>query len=780
MSKVYSPQELARRRSSAAFIDPGQADILYSADDAILVTEKESCWKTWLRQKVPIYGWLISPGYDLTQLPDDLIAGLTISTVVIPQSMAYAMLAPLPPVYGLYTSVMPILLYCIFGTSRHMHTGTFAISSLLLGQAARELLAKNGSAFLAGAGSSVGSSLVNTFMFGTSSQPTSEPIEDSPEYEQRFIGMVLMLSFVIGFIQVIMSFLRVGGWASKHLLPDALVGGFNTAAVFHIGTSQLKHFLGIKTMPSSEGMFALIKSWTWIGRYGVNEINWYTVALGSSAIVFMLWMRSLEQKRKEAHELELRRKEMHLMQQRQAVSEAIVRNHQKQREQQREQQRRWEELQRRKSDGGISALHSTSASQVANSAPSEISLRTVNDGSVEDGTPSSAVASTSNTARMPRTTSEAELAVSQDHMPMAVEKERDIYIPIPDILLAVIVLTIINVLFSLDRPRSEGGWGISVIGYIPKGLPDIMFPADRITAGPQEWMSWEFIENVMIPMIQPALLIAVIIYVMSFSIAKQFGKRYGYKVDANQEMLALGLASMGGSVFAGYACTGSLTRTAILSQSGGKTPLASIFGVVTVVLTLICLTWCFERVPNAVLAAIVLVALKSLVMQITEPLKLWKLGQRKAALIWIITFAGVLIVSVEIGIAIGIAVVVLTTLYSGIMGCCRGGGEDEPFMGGERRRSSARRMSQGATDALLNDPSAAGASSVSNPNGQRRRSYGGTAHRLSNSASPASRTADWKAGMMRTKWGRRIGSFFGLEQPMFTNARLHTITDEDE
>ncbi|KAK3821252.1 MAG: sulfate transporter family-domain-containing protein [Benniella sp.] len=782
MSRVYSNNALVRRPSSATFNDLDQLQRGQQQDPGQDPTpaKKESCLTTWLRRNVPMYGWLFSPGYNLSDLPDDLIAGVTISTVVIPQSMAYAMLAPLPPVYGLYTSVAPILIYCIFGTSRHMHTGTFAISSLLIGQAARDIMSRNGSTLQAGEGFLAGFSHINSFLYGTSQ---SAPAEEDPEYQQRFIGMVLMLSFVIGFVQFIMSFLRVGGWASKHLLPDALVGGFNTAAVFHIGTSQLKHFLGIRGMPSPQGAFVLIKSWMWISTHLWSETNWYTVAFGTSAIAFMLVMRSVEKKRKAAHELELRKKDMLILQQRQAVSEAIVRDHQKHREQQREQQRRWEEQQRRKSDGGafISSATNTSSHPETPRKPSstisEISLRTVGERNGDESTPLLSTASTSNN---PRTPGDAELALHQIPVEATSVKEREVYIPIPDILLAVILLTIINVVFSLDRPRSEGGWGIDVIGYIPKGLPEVIFPANRITAGPKEWMTWSFLRDVVLPMIQPALLISVIIYVMSFSIAKQFGKRYGYKVDANQEMLALGVASMGGSIFGGYACCGSLTRTAILSQSGARTPLASIVGVVTVVLTLICLTWCFERVPNAVLAAIVLVALQSLVMQITEPLKLWRLGQRKAASIWLITFSGVLILSVELGIAIGIAVVLLLTGYSRTVSFYRG--EEEAFTG-ERRRSSARRMSQGfatATDSLLNNTSAAAAAGASGASGQRRGSYGSDAHHLSAPASPASRTADWKAKMLRTKWGQRIGSFFGMEQPVFSNTTLHTIADENE
>ncbi|KAG0323719.1 hypothetical protein BGZ99_002558 [Dissophora globulifera] len=776
---------LARGRSlsSTSFV---------TSNDDVSVAERESTCKTWLRRKVPIFGWLISPGYKWADLPDDLIAGITISTVVIPQSMAYAMLAPLPPVYGLYTSVVPILLYCIFGTSRHMHTGTFAITTLLLGQAVRSLMAQSDET---ASHPSADFGLASTFLYGPN--PLSSAPSDDPEYERRFIGMILMLSFVVGVVQVVLSFLRVGGWASKHLLPDALVGGFNTAAVFHIGTSQLEHFLGIVKVPSSKGAFGLLKSWVWFGTH-LSEINRHTVFLGSAAIVFMTLMRKLERRRREMHELEMRKNEMFLIQQRQAVSAAIVRNH----EERREQQRRWMQQQQQKGNDNVNMNPNPGASNNAitgdfgstsratNMSPytsrpssramaSDISLRTVLDDNENrtvhgNSRPSIAFAPT-----IARTLSDAEQALSSSlTVTPTVIQDRKVYVPIPDILMAVILLTVLNVVFSLDTPRSEGGWGIIVIGSIPRGMPEIVFPANLITSGPKEWMTLEFLKTTILPMIQPALLIAVIIYVMSFSIAKQFGKRYGYKVDANQEMLALGLASMGGSIFSGYACTGSLTRTAILSQSGGKTPLASMVGVATVILALTMLTWCFERVPNTVLAAIVLVALQSLVMQITEPARLWRLGQRKASMIWVVTFTGVLFVSVELGIAIGIAVVLLSTGYGWAMRRHRGG--DEPLLNPRRRMS--RRLSQGdsqaygryddATGSLLNN-TAADVGTV----GQRRRGNSDSM-RLS-AGSPVSQGADWKRRMMRTKWGQKIGSLLGMERPIFSDS-LHANTEDDD
>ncbi|KAG0080491.1 hypothetical protein BGZ93_011006 [Podila epicladia] len=752
MSRVFTPgdvhkprglsSDMERRSSNALLTTPAPAAASSSTTEqgtdfpllaASEIEKQESCWKPWIRKRVPIFGWLVSPGYNLRDLPDDLIAGITISTVVIPQSMAYAMLAPLPPVYGLYTSVVPILIYCIFGTSRHMHTGTFAITTLLLGQAVRGLMANQDKSLYGGADFS----LTNTLLYNPAPL-MSQPLTDDADYEQRFIGMILMLSFVVGCVQVLMSFLRVGGWASKHLLPDALVGGFNTAAVFHIGTSQLKHFLGIKNVPSPQGAFALLKSWIWIGTHFLSETNWYTVGLGTVAIVFMLVLRKIERVRKAEYDLELRKREHILVQQRQVISEEIARN--------RENQRQHQVQHHQKSSLSVSGLvphHARglpylNTSPHASAATSNISLRTVADPGDNITLRSTSLSSDP----------EANLALSlNDAYQSSAPHERQVYVPIPDILLAVIILTMVNVIFSLDKPQTEGGMGIDVIGEIPKGLPKVVLPPDLIVpGGAKEWMTMDFLVRFILPMVQPALLIAVIIYVMSFSIAKQFGKRYGYKVDADQEMFALGLASVGGSFFGGYACTGSLTRTAILSQSGGKTPLASMVGVVTVVLTLICLTWCFERVPNCVLAAIVLVALQSLIMQINEPLKLWRLGQRKACLIWSVTFVAVLVISVELGIAIGMAVVLLATFYSWTMRRNSESGLD-PLLSRHHRHSSTsdpHRHSSTSDPHRHSAPEFEGATAESLLNYDGNNTLGGrgrqpgTGVRLSTVSSPAS------------------------------------------
>ncbi len=81
--------------------------------------------------------WL--PAYERSFAVADLVAGLTLSTVMIPQGMAYARLAGLPPYIGLYTSLVPVAAYCFFGTSRHMSAGSFAVISLLVGETLDDL-----------------------------------------------------------------------------------------------------------------------------------------------------------------------------------------------------------------------------------------------------------------------------------------------------------------------------------------------------------------------------------------------------------------------------------------------------------------------------------------------------------------------------------------------------------------------------------------------------------------------------------------------------------------
>lgn len=99
-------------------------------------------WGNFLLLRLPILSWFWS--YKPRYLIGDIIAGITVSVMHIPQGLAYALLANLPPIYGLYTSFMAPIVYAIFGTSRHLALGTFAVVSLMVGNAVQRLVDSNG------------------------------------------------------------------------------------------------------------------------------------------------------------------------------------------------------------------------------------------------------------------------------------------------------------------------------------------------------------------------------------------------------------------------------------------------------------------------------------------------------------------------------------------------------------------------------------------------------------------------------------------------------------
>ena len=189
-----------------------------------------------LEKVLPAYGWL--RGYTRGDLSRDLSAALVITVMVVPQGMAYAMLAGLPPIYGLYASTVPTVVYALFGTSRHMPVGPPALMALL------------------------------TF---TSVSAIAEP------GTERYIGLVLLLALMVGMLQLALGFARMGLIAN--FVSHPVLGGFIYASAVIIVVSQAQHLLGLP--PSDEhstpGMAAEL--WRHIG-----ETDPVTLLIGALAI----------------------------------------------------------------------------------------------------------------------------------------------------------------------------------------------------------------------------------------------------------------------------------------------------------------------------------------------------------------------------------------------------------------------------------------------------------------------------------------------------------------
>lgn len=197
------------------------------------------------KQYFPILEWL--PQYNSDFFKGDLIAGLTVGVMLIPQGMAYAMLAGMPPIYGLYASIIPLILYAIFGTSRQLAVGPVAMVALLIAAGVGELAT------------------------------------DSTE----FIGLAILLALMVGVIQLLMGVFRLGFLVN--FLSHPVIAGFTSAAALIIGFSQLKHLLGIN-IPRSNHIHEIIGN----AFSNVDAINLYTLTIGLVAIGLIVFVKKIK------------------------------------------------------------------------------------------------------------------------------------------------------------------------------------------------------------------------------------------------------------------------------------------------------------------------------------------------------------------------------------------------------------------------------------------------------------------------------------------------------
>ncbi len=187
------------------------------------------------------WDWLRT--YRRKDLKGDLSAGLIVAVMLVPQGMAYAMLAGLPPVVGLYASTFPLILYALFGSSRQLAVGPVAIMSLLVFAGVSPL-----------------------------AQPGSE----------KYVSLVLLLSLMVGAIQLCMGMIR-GGWI-VNFLSHAVISGFTSAAAVIILLSQLPHLLGMKVAPSGHSALHLLND---ILR-GIGGVHPITLGVGLGSILVLL------------------------------------------------------------------------------------------------------------------------------------------------------------------------------------------------------------------------------------------------------------------------------------------------------------------------------------------------------------------------------------------------------------------------------------------------------------------------------------------------------------
>jgi SulP family sulfate permease len=190
--------------------------------------------------------------------------------------------------------------------------------------------------------------------------------------------------------------------------------------------------------------------------------------------------------------------------------------------------------------------------------------------------------------------------------------------------------------------------GVKIVGDVPSGLPGFSSPS--------------FDMGIWGKLLPIALTISLVGFAESFAVAKTIqAKHKNYKLDANQELIGLGMANFGAAFFKGYPVTGGFSRTAVNNDSGAKTTMASIISAVLIVLTLLFFTGLFYNLPSAVLAAVVLVAVTGLV-DFKEPVHLWHKDKSDFAML-IATFVITLTLGIETGIIAGMVLSLLVVIY---------------------------------------------------------------------------------------------------------------------
>jgi len=181
----------------------------------------------------PIFIWL--PKYSIKKdLLADVSGGLTVAVMHIPLGLAFAMLASLPPVTGLYTALIPVLVYMLMGTSRHLSVGSFAVISLMVAQVCeRELGSMQMETSL---------SLNNNSGISPTSPASSNSLWTPTDAIK--LEIAVSLSFLVGIIQVAMGAAQLGFLAT--FMSDPMISGFTTGSAVLVVISQVKHILGLK------------------------------------------------------------------------------------------------------------------------------------------------------------------------------------------------------------------------------------------------------------------------------------------------------------------------------------------------------------------------------------------------------------------------------------------------------------------------------------------------------------------------------------------------------
>ncbi|MBA3016265.1 MAG: SulP family inorganic anion transporter [Proteobacteria bacterium] len=502
-----------------------------------------------LAKVFPFLGWF--EDYDASKLRTDALAGLTVALVLIPQSMAYAQLAGLPAYYGLYAAFLPPMIASLFGSSRQLATGPVAVVSLM-SAASLEPLATAG----------------------------------SPE----FIAYSILLALIVGLFQFSLGVLKLG--LVVNFLSHPVVNGFTNAAAIIIASSQFSKFFGVYVDSSEHHYETMIR----VAQAAMDYTHWPTLAFGVGAVAIMAILKKINPRIPSVliavaittvisyvigynNDVKVPVASVQIQGLRETVTEFNrvvdeVNTLGKQRA------ALGKELDLLKKE---TAGHGPSLELVEQE--SQIKMLTVKMAMAKEQTQS---------LREKIRGMKFEASIQgkdytfypKEDIPSGVETDKGLW-----------RIKIGNSALKSDSLLLMGGG--AVVGTIPEGLPKFAIPAISIKS--------------LQKLLPTAIIISLLGFMEAIAIAKAMSAKTGQKLDPNQELIGQGLANILGSMGSSYACSGSFSRSAVNLQAGAVSGVSSVFTSVMVVITLLFLTPLLYHLPQAVLAAVIMMAVVGLV-----------------------------------------------------------------------------------------------------------------------------------------------------------------------
>ena len=486
--------------------------------------------------------------YDLIALRFDAVAGLTVALVLIPQSMAYAQLAGLPPYYGLYASFLPPMIAALFGSSRQLSTGPVAVVSLMTSVSLGPL-ATTGS--------------------------------------EGYVTYAILLALMVGTVQFLLGVLRLG--VVVNFLSHPVVNGFTNAAAIIIASSQLSKMFGVDADNAEHYYETIIQ----VIREAIHYTHWPTFLMGTFAFVIMYV---------------LKRTAPRIPNVLVAVGLTTVIS--------------WATGFEHNTEGPVSAILSTKATDIIekfNRTTDAIlplaAKRTRATKAVDEAKRGSDVIKLLEAERDADVIA-MQIEVHKSEASALRKQMRELLftgVKQPDGTLRFYLtdevpvgaktdgrdwrLKVGNRPLKTDRILLSGGG--EVIGIIPPGLPSFTVPKVDF--------------NAVLHLLPFAAIISLLGFMEAISIAKAMAAKTGQRLDPNQELIGQGLANLCGAIGKSYPTSGSFSRSAVNLQSGAVTGLSSVFTSLAVVVVLMFFTRTLYHLPQPVLAAIIMMAVVSLV-----------------------------------------------------------------------------------------------------------------------------------------------------------------------